>query len=310
MSKALIFPGQGSQIVGMGKDLFDQYDSARLVFSEVDDALGKKLSSVIFDGPEKDLLLTENTQPALMAMSIAIVRVLERRGFKVQDYNFVAGHSLGEYTALTAANAISLSDAALALQKRGELMQKAVPVGEGAMAAIIGLDMANLTSILDRYSDGVCEIANYNSPDQIVISGYKRDVKRVAEEIKTKNLARSIILPVSAPFHCSLMQPVAEEMKGVLEVIKINSPIVPLVSNVSALPVVDAEEIKSLLIRQIVSVVRWNDIMTFMSGQKIQDLLEIGSGKVLSGLARRANHGFSVSSVQSVVDVEKVMKEI
>lgn len=310
MSKALIFPGQGSQVVGMGKDLFDEYESARLVFLEVDEALKKELSKIIFYGPERDLLLTENAQPALMAMSVAVVRVLEGNGLKIQDYEFVAGHSLGEYTALTAANAIKLSDAAIALQKRGELMQKAVPIGQGAMAAIIGLDMSNVNSILNNFSGGVCEIANHNSPDQIVISGYKNDVERVAEEARKSGAKRCIILPVSAPFHCSLMKPAAEEMKNVLDKIVINSPQIPLISNVSALPVRDAKEIKSLLVQQITSMVRWNDIMAFMIEKKIQSLLELGSGRVLSGLAKRVSRNFIIHSVQSVADIETIIKEI
>ena len=277
MSKALIFPGQGSQVVGMGKDLFDEYESARSVFLEVDEALKKELSKIIFYGPERDLLLTENAQPALMAMSVAVVRVLEGNGLKIQDYEFVAGHSLGEYTALTAANAIKLSDAAIALQKRGELMQKAVPIGRGAMAAIIGLDMSNVNSILNNFSEGVCEIANHNSPDQIVISGYKNDVERVAEEARKSGAKRCVILPVSAPFHCSLMKPAAEEMKNVLDKIVINSP---------------------------------NDIMTFMIEKKIQSLLELGSGRVLSGLAKRVSRNFIIHSVQSVADIETIIKEI
>lgn len=310
MSKALIFPGQGSQVVGMGKDLFDEYESARSVFLEVDEALKKELSKIIFYGPERELLLTENAQPALMAMSVAVVRALEGNGLKIQDYEFVAGHSLGEYTALTAVNAIKLSDAAIALQKRGELMQKAVPIGQGAMAAIIGLDMSNVNSILNNFSEGVCEIANHNSPDQIVISGYKNDVERVAEEARKSGAKRCVILPVSAPFHCSLMKPAAEEMKNVLDKIVINSPQIPLISNVSALPVRDAKEIKSLLVQQITSMVRWNDIMTFMIEKKIQSLLELGSGRVLSGLAKRVSRNFIIHSVQSVADIETIIKEI
>jgi len=310
MSKALIFPGQGSQVVGMGKDLFDEYESARLVFLEVDDALNKKLSKTIFYGPEKELLLTENAQPALMAMSIAVVRVLESNGLKIQDYEFVAGHSLGEYTALTAANAINLSDAAVVLQKRGKLMQKAVPIGQGAMAAIIGLDIAIVSSILSNCGNGVCEIANHNSPDQIVISGYKSDVECAVEEARKSGSKRCVILPVSAPFHCSLMKPAAEGMKSVLDGIKIISPTIPLISNVNALPVIDTQEIKSLLVQQIISMVRWNDIMSFMIERKIQNLLELGSGRALSGLAKRVSRNFIAHSVQSVVDIEKIIKEI
>ena len=310
MSKALIFPGQGSQVVGMGKDLFDEYESARLVFLEVDDALNKKLSKTIFYGPEKELLLTENAQPALMAMSIAVVRVLESNGLKIQDYECVAGHSLGEYTALTAANAINLSDAAVALQKRGKLMQKAVPIGQGAMAAIIGLDIAIVSSILSNCGNGVCEIANHNSPDQIVISGYKSDVECAVEEARKSGSKRCVILPVSAPFHCSLMKPAAEGMKSVLDGIKIISPTIPLISNVNALPVIDTQEIKSLLVQQIISMVRWNDIMSFMIERKIQNLLELGSGRALSGLAKRVSRNFIAHSVQSVVDIEKIIKEI
>ncbi len=305
MTRALVFPGQGSQTVGMGKALYDAYDVARAVFDEVDEALGEKLSTTIFEGPEDQLMLTANTQPALMAMSLALLKVLEAKGFDLNSHaTMVAGHSLGEYSALAAAGAFTISDTARLLRIRGNAMQAAVPVGEGAMAALLGLSWEDAAAICkDAAGDDVCTPANDNAPGQVVISGTKAAVDRAASLAKERGAKRAILLPVSAPFHCSLMQPAADVMADALKDIAMKSPVVPLVANVSAAPVSDPDEIRDLLVAQVTGTVRWREGVLAMKAAGISELVEVGAGKVLSGLARRIDRdlvGVSVNDPQSI----------
>jgi len=320
--RAFIFPGQGSQQVGMGKALADSFVEARAVFEEVDDALGQKLSQIIFEGPEEDLKLTENTQPALMAVSLAVIRVLEKQGgFKLPEVvQCVAGHSLGEYAALCAAGALTLSDTARLLKTRGLAMQKAVPVGIGGMAALLGADMETARAIVEEASTGghceggmcggdmsdpdVCEIANDNSVGQIVISGHAAAIDRAIAIAATKGLKRSIKLPVSAPFHCSLMQPAADVMREALQAVDIKSPCVPVIANVTASAVTDPQEIRDLLVRQITGSVRWRESVLVMKERGITQLVECGSGNVLCGLIKRIDKEITTASVQKPEDVE------
>ena len=305
MTRALVFPGQGSQTVGMGKALYDAYDVARAVFDEVDEALGEKLSTTIFEGPEDQLMLTANTQPALMAMSLALLKVLEAKGFDLNSHaNLVAGHSLGEYSALAAAGTFTISDTARLLRVRGNAMHASVPVGEGAMAALLGLSWEDAAAICkDAAGDDVCTPANDNAPGQVVISGTKAAVDRAASLAKERGAKRAILLPVSAPFHCSLMQPAADVMADALKDIAMKSPVVPLVANVSAAPVSDPDEIRDLLVAQVTGTVRWREGVLAMKAAGISELVEVGAGKVLSGLARRIDRdlvGVSVNDPQSI----------
>jgi len=290
MARAFIFPGQGSQDVGMGKALADAFPAARAVFDEVDEALGQKLSAIMWEGPKETLTLTENAQPALMAVSMAVMRVLEtEHGFKLADkVKFVAGHSLGEYSALAAAGAFSLADAARLLKLRGQAMQKAVPVGEGAMAALLGVGLDVARKIAAEAAQGdVCQVANDNDPTQIVLSGHKRAIDRVAEVGKAHGLRRAIPLPVSAPFHCALMQPAADAMAEALGQVAIQAPVVPVVSNVLAAPISDPAEIRRRLVEQVTGTVRWRECVEAMAAAGVTNFYEIGSGKVLSGLVKR-----------------------
>ncbi len=289
MSIAFTFPGQGSQTVGMGKALADAFPVARAVFDEVDDALGEKLSKIMWEGPAETLTLTENTQPALLAVSIAAMRALEEEaGVDMRrDARFVAGHSLGEYSALAAAGTFALADAVRLVKIRGRAMQQAVPVGQGAMAAILGLEPADVKAIAAEAAQGeVCDAANDNAPGQFVVSGAKAAVERAVEIAKGKG-ARGMLLPVSAPFHCSLMQPAADAMHEALAKVKVNAPKVPLVANVTASPSTDPAEIVQNLIAQVTGTVRWRECVAYLTGHGVTRLVEVGSGKVLSGLAKR-----------------------
>ncbi|HET7680378.1 MAG TPA: ACP S-malonyltransferase [Xanthobacteraceae bacterium] len=307
MSIAFVFPGQGSQTVGMGKALADAFAPARQVFDEVDDALGERLSSAIWEGPADTLTLTENAQPALMAVSLAVVRVLEAEaGLDLQrDANFVAGHSLGEYSALAAAGAFSLADTARLLRTRGRAMQKAVPVGTGAMAALIGLELEQVAAIAAEAAQGqVCQPANDNGGGQVVVSGDKAAVERAAEIAKAKGAKRAIILPVSAPFHCALMQPAAAVMAQALAAVTVKAPKVPLVANVLARPISDPSEIVRRLVEQVTGTVRWRESVSFMAGEGVTTFYELGAGKVLSGLAKRIAAGANGIAVGAPADVD------
>ncbi|SFZ80864.1 [Acyl-carrier-protein] S-malonyltransferase [Devosia enhydra] len=304
---AFTCPGQGSQAVGMGKDLADRFPEARAVFDEVDDALGEKLSTLMFEGPDETLRLTENAQPALMAVSVAVVRVLEAHGVRLADTaDYVAGHSLGEYSALCAAGSFSLIDAARLLRIRGRAMQQAVPVGEGAMAAILGVDMATLREICALSAQGqVCDIANDNAPGQIVISGHAAAVERAMGLAKEKGAKRALPLPVSAPFHCRLMQPAAEAMQAALAEAAIKAPVVPLVANVTARPVSDPDDIRRHLVAQVTGMVRWTESVGWLAGEGgVTRLVELGSGKVLSGLARRIAPDAEAVSIGTPADID------
>jgi [acyl-carrier-protein] S-malonyltransferase len=309
-TRALVFPGQGSQAVGMGRELAEEYSVARDVFEEVDEALGQNLSKVMAEGPESELTLTENAQPALMAVSMAVLRVLEQEhGIElVQLGRFVGGHSLGEYTALTAAGAFTLTDAARLLRTRGLAMQTAVPVGEGAMAALMGLDVETAREVAaeatrDTYDGAVCVAANDNAPGQVVISGNRIAVARALEIAALRGARRGIMLPVSGPFHCPLMEPVAAVMSAALENVDVRSPKLPLISNVTARAVTKPAEIRDLLIRQITGMVRWRESVLYMHSRGIRELIEIGTGKVLSGLAKRIHREMAGISLGTPAEI-------
>jgi [acyl-carrier-protein] S-malonyltransferase len=288
MSRAFIFPGQGSQAIGMGRELAEAYPAARAVFDEVDDALGAKLSALIWEGDAETLTLTENAQPALMATSLAAMRALEAEGASVTDAAFVAGHSLGEYSALAAAGALGIADCARLLRIRGRAMQDAVPVGQGAMAAILGLDIEAVQALAAEAAEGaVCQAANDNDPAQVVISGEKAAVERAAALAKEKGAKRALMLPVSAPFHSALMQPAAQVMRDALAEVPMQAPAVPLVANVRAEAVSDPDEIRALLVEQVTGAVRWRESVAFMADKGVTQFWEIGAGKALSGMVRR-----------------------
>ena len=306
MTTAFIFPGQGSQAVGMGKALADAFPAARAVFEEVDAALGEKLTAIMWDGPADALTLTANTQPALMAVSLAAMRVLETEaGLDLsRDASFVAGHSLGEYSALAAAGALSITDAARLLRIRGRTMQEAVPVGQGAMAALLGLDYDQVVAVAaEAAGDEVCEAANDNANGQVVVSGSTAAVERAIEIAKAKGASRAILLPVSAPFHCRLMEPAAEAMAAALAEATVNAPCVPVIANVRATPVTDPQEIIRLLVEQVTGTVRWRESVIYMSGAGVTRAVEVGAGKVLSGLVRRIAREIAVSAVGTPEDV-------
>jgi [acyl-carrier-protein] S-malonyltransferase len=316
--RAFTFPGQGSQTPGMGRDLAAAFPAARLVFEEVDEALGQKLSKLMFEGPADELTLTANAQPALMAVSMAVMRVLESEA-KLdlgKHVSFVAGHSLGEYSALAAAGTFTLADAARLLRKRGDAMQKAVPVGTGAMAALLGLDLpaAEEVAAASRPSpegrDEVCECANDNAPGQVVVSGHKGAVERSIEIAKTKGAKRAMLLPVSAPFHCSLMQPAADVMQEALAAVKMAPPRIPLVANVTASAVSDAGEIAKLLVRQVTGRVRWRECVSYMKAQGVAQAYELGAGKVLSGLAKRIEPEVAGIALNGPADIEAFVKTL
>jgi len=307
MTRAFVFPGQGSQAVGMGKDLADAFSVARDVFQEVDDALSQNLTKIMFEDPNEELILTENAQPALMAVSLAVARVLESEGnFKLADHcSLIAGHSLGEYSALAATGAFSLSDTARLLKIRGKAMQAAVPVGEGAMAAVLGLSLEDAQAVADEAAQGeVCTAANDNAPGQVVLSGSRAAIERAIPIAKEKGAKRSVLLPVSAPFHCALMQPAADAMADALGDVTILAPSVPLVANVSASSVTEPDEIKELLIKQVCGSVRWREGVLFMKEQGVEQLVELGTGKVLSGLARRIDRELTGLAINSPENIE------
>lgn len=312
MSIAFTFPGQGSQAVGMGKDLADAFPEAAAVFAEVDDALGEKLSETMWNGPEETLTLTANAQPALMAVSMAVIRVLEAKGFDLKSkVSFVAGHSLGEYSALCAAGTFSIADTARLLRIRGNAMQAAVPVGKGAMAAIIGLEHADVDAICREASAlGSCQIANDNGGGQLVISGEKAAVEKAAALASEKGAKRALMLPVSAPFHSSLMAPAAEAMREALAKVEKHNPSVPVIANVLAAPVSDAEEIARLLVEQVTGQVRWRETVEWFAANNVATLYEVGSGKVLTGLARRIDKTVTGITVNTPADIDTALSAL
>ncbi len=313
MVLAFTFPGQGSQAVGMGKALAESSATARHTFEEVDEALKQNLSKLMFEGPEDELKLTENAQPALMAVSLAIVRTLEKdAGVKVENRaGYVAGHSLGEYSALAAAGSLTVEDAARLLKRRGQAMQRAVPVGEGAMAALLGLDLPAAEEVAkEAAGDDVCTPANDNAPGQVVVSGTKAAVERAVEIAKTKGARRAMLLSVSAPFHCPLMAPAAEEMAEALKTATIQPPVRPLVANVTAKEISQPEEIRRLLVAQVTGLVRWRESVLYMVEGGVDTFVELGSGKVLTGLAKRINGDVNAVSVQGPDDIDAFLKLI
>ena len=305
MSIAFVFPGQGAQTIGMGRDLASAYPQAKAVFDEVDEALGEKLSALIWEGEPAELTLTQNAQPALMAMSMAVVRALEAEGVRIADGAFVAGHSLGEYSALCAAGTFTVADAARLLRLRGEAMQAAVPVGEGAMAAILGLDIDSVKALAaDSAEDEVCAAANDNDPSQVVVSGHKGAVERAAQLAKERGAKRALMLPVSAPFHCSLMEPAARAMEAALGEVDMADPVVPVVSNVRARPVSDAATIRGLLVEQVTQSVRWRESVDWMATEGgVTAFWELGAGKALTGMIRRIAKEAETRAVSSPDDI-------
>ena len=304
---SLVFPGQGSQYIGMGKDFSHNFPIANEVYSEVDDVLGFSLSKLIFNGQIEDLTLTKNAQPAIMATSIAILKTLEKEGFKIKKSKFVAGHSLGEYTALCASGAISLADAAHILKMRGIFMQEAVSVGVGAMAAIVGLNLDKVEKLVAEIKGNeICEIANDNEPNQVVLSGHKIAIEKACVKAKSLGAKRAILLPVSAPFHCSLMAPAQENMINLISGLNIEKPNVPLISNVTSIPTQDIEEIRKNLINQITGRVRWRESILFMENSGIQKVYEIGPGRVLCNLIRRISDKVEQENISKVEDLFKL----
>jgi len=312
MAVAFLFPGQGSQAVGMGADLAQSYPAAKAVFDEVDGALGQNLSELMFSGPADALTLTENAQPALMAVSLAVVRVLEEKGVRIADrVRYVAGHSLGEYSALAAAGSLSISDAARLLKIRGKAMQAAVPVGQGAMAALLGVGKDVAEKLAAESAQGeVCQLANDNEPTQAVISGAKTAIDRAAGLAKAHGVRRFVPLNVSAPFHCALMQPAAEAMAEALSKVEIKEPVVPLVANVLAAPISDPAEIRKRLVEQVTGTVRWRESMLAMAAQGVSEFYEIGSGKVLAGLVKRIAATANASSVGAPKELDAAVQAL
>lgn len=317
MTRALIFPGQGSQSVGMGRELAEAFGAAREVFDEVNEALGQNLSKLMWEGPQDDLTLTENAQPAIMAVSLAVIRTLEKEGgFSLSDKAaFVAGHSLGEYSALAAAGTFSIADTARLLKRRGQAMQRAVPVGEGAMAALLGLEFDQAAEVAKEAAQGpngrdVCTAANDNGGGQVVVSGTKAAVERAIEIAKTKGAKRSMLLPVSAPFHCPLMQPAADEMAEALAAVELKAPSVPLVANVTASKVADPATIRDLLVKQVTGMVRWRESVLYMEAQGVTSYVEVGAGKALSGMVKRIAKEPEILAVGTPADVENFLKTL
>jgi [acyl-carrier-protein] S-malonyltransferase len=312
MTAAFVFPGQGSQSVGMGKALADAFPAARAVFDEVDAALGEKLSALIWNGPADALTLTENAQPALMAVSLAVMRVLEgEAGIDLaRDARFVAGHSLGEYSALAAAGSLAIADTARLLRIRGRAMQRAVPVGTGAMAALLGLDFDQASAVACEAAQGqVCQAANDNGGGQVVVSGDKAAVERAVELAKEKGARRAMLLPVSAPFHCALMQPAADAMAQALKQVSVRPPVVPLVANVRAQAITMPEEIVASLVAQVTGTVRWRESVAFMADQGVTTFYEVGAGRVLTGLVKRIAEGARGIAIGTPDDIAAVAAE-
>ena len=311
MSRAFVFPGQGAQTIGMGKALAAAYPAAKAVFDEVDEALGERLSDLIWSGDPEALTLTKNAQPALMATSLAGMRALEAEGVTMAAVDYVAGHSLGEYSALAASGAISVPDTARLLRTRGSAMQEAVPVGMGAMAALLGLDFDTVVSLAAEAADGqVCQAANDNDPGQVVVSGDKTAIERAVELAKAKGAKRAILLPVSAPFHCALMAPAAEIMAQALADVTILSPAVPVIANVSAKPVSDPNEIRQLLVAQVTGAVRWRETVSWLGAHGVTDFWEIGAGKALSGMVRRIERSIACRVVSTPEDVISAVQNL
>lgn len=311
MSRAFVFPGQGAQTIGMGKALADAYPEAQAIFNEVDEALGEHLSKLIWEGDQETLTLTQNAQPALMATSLAAMKALDVEGVTVLRASCVAGHSLGEYSALAAAGAISVGDTARLLRTRGEAMQAAVPVGQGAMAAILGLDFAAVQEVAEAAAQGeVCQAANDNDPTQVVVSGAKAAVERAAEIAKEKGARRAVMLPVSAPFHCALMQPAADVMAEALANVEIKAPKVPVIANVRAAAVSDPDEIRKLLVEQVTGSVRWRESVMAMTASGVTDFWEIGAGKALSGMIRKIDRANGVRAVGTPEDVRAAVESL
>lgn len=309
MTLALVFPGQGAQTIGMGRDLADAYPAARAVFEEVDEALGEALSQIIWEGDADTLTLTANAQPALMATSLAALRALESEGFEMDRVAMVAGHSLGEYSALAAAGALTVPQAARLLRLRGLAMQQAVPVGEGAMAALLGLDLAAASEVAARAAgDQVCEVANDNDPSQVVISGHRAVVEHATELAREAGAKRAVLLPVSAPFHCALMQPAAEAMRDALAETAIAVPSSPVVTNVTAEPETDPERIPQLLVEQVTGTVRWRESIARMAASGIDEIWEIGAGKALSGMVRRIDRTISTRQVGTAEEAQAALR--
>ncbi|MBV9686864.1 MAG: ACP S-malonyltransferase [Alphaproteobacteria bacterium] len=315
MKRAFVFPGQGSQAVGMGRALAAAFAPARRVFEEVDAALAQNLSLIMFEGPESELTLTENAQPALMAASLAVIHVLKTEGGVALDHNaaaFVAGHSLGEYSALAAAGGVGIGDTARLLRQRGRAMQEAVPVGEGAMAALLGLDIEQGQEVAAEAAgtDQVCAVANDNAPGQVVVSGHRRAVERAIAIARAHGARRSITLPVSAPFHSPLMAPAAEVMSEALDRITLRSPSVPLVANVSATATLDPDRIRRGLVEQVTAMVRWRESMLLFEQNCVEEIVEIGTGRVLTGLVKRIAPNISARSVGTPEEVTALIKEL
>jgi [acyl-carrier-protein] S-malonyltransferase len=306
--RAFVFPGQGAQTIGMGQALAANYPVAKAVFDEVDDALGQDLSGLIWEGDIGTLTLTANAQPALMATSLAALRALQAEGMALDTASFIAGHSLGEYSALAAAGAISIADTARLLRTRGTAMQEAVPVGVGAMAAILGMDFAAVTALAEAASQGdVCQAANDNDPGQVVVSGHRAAVERALDLAKEAGAKRAVLLPVSAPFHCALMQPAAERMALALAEVDIAAPALPLVSNVLASAVSDPAMIRSLLVEQVTGVVRWRESVMYLASEGVTEIWEIGAGKALSGMIRRIDRELTCQAIGSPENVAKAL---
>ena len=311
MSRAFVFPGQGAQTIGMGQALAEAYPAARAVFDEVDEALDEKLSVLIWEGDQDTLTLTQNAQPALMATSLAAMRALQAEGMDITAAAFVAGHSLGEYSALAATGAISLADTARLLRTRGQAMQRAVPVGVGAMAALLGLDFDAVRAIAaDAAGDEVCQAANDNDPGQVVVSGHKAAVERAVDLAKERGAKRAMLLPVSAPFHCALMAPAAEVMAEALAGVTISAPAVPVVANVRAEAVSDPDMIRKLLVEQVTGSVRWRESVTYMAAQGVDEIWEVGAGKALSGMVRRISREVNCRAVGTPDDVSAAIEAL
>ena len=311
MSRAFVFPGQGAQTIGMGKALAEAYPAAKAVFDEVDDALGEKLSALIWEGEQDALTLTQNAQPALMATSLAAMRALEAEGVTLDSVAFVAGHSLGEYSALAAVGALSVADTARLLRIRGEAMQKAVPVGVGAMAAVLGLDLEAVRQLAADAAQGeVCQAANDNDPGQVVVSGHAGAVQRAVDMAKDRGAKRAMLLPVSAPFHCALMEPAAQAMQVALADVDIKAPGVPVIANVVAEAVSDPAKIRDLLVAQVTGSVRWRESVLYMGAQGVSDVWEIGAGKALSGMVRRIDKDIATNAVGTADDVKAAVEAL
>jgi [acyl-carrier-protein] S-malonyltransferase len=315
MTRAFVFPGQGAQTIGMGRALAEAYPQAKAVFDEVDEALGEKLSTLIWEGEQDALTLTQNAQPALMATSLAAMRALEAEGVTIAAASYVAGHSLGEYSALAAAGALSIADTARLLRTRGQAMQAAVPVGVGAMAALLGLDFETASKVAKEAAQEakggeICQAANDNDPTQVVISGHRDVVEHAVELAKERGAKRAVLLPVSAPFHCALMQPAAEVMAEALSHVNIERPAVPLVANVRAIGLSDPTTIRSLLVEQVTGAVRWRESVSWMGAHGVDEIWEIGAGKALSGMIRRINKEIATRQVGTPDEVKAAVNHI